>query len=179
MTRGVPVILRPGGFPRARLEEFLGVKIAPPPSGVTSRAGKEEPARSPGMKYRHYAPDCRVIAVPCGGDMREKVIKAYDDCERNNLKAAILTLKPNAHLYGRRVVLPLGADSAHAAHALFRLFRRAEKLYDVLICEELPEGDAESGLSELGSESGSPESGSPESGLSEAFNERLRRAARL
>jgi L-threonylcarbamoyladenylate synthase len=47
----VPVLLRPGAITRAQLEEVLG-EVRDPEKG--------EPILSPGMKYRHYAPQAKV-----------------------------------------------------------------------------------------------------------------------
>jgi L-threonylcarbamoyladenylate synthase len=49
VTDTVPVLLRPGGLPMELVEEFLGCKIAFP-------VGLNELKRSPGTRYRHYAP---------------------------------------------------------------------------------------------------------------------------
>lgn len=47
-----PMILRPGGITREELEEVLGRPVLLDPALL----GAEERPRSPGMKYRHYAP---------------------------------------------------------------------------------------------------------------------------
>lgn len=47
MTADPPLLLRPGGLPREVLEEFLGEALAFP---------DRPSARSPGTRYRHYAP---------------------------------------------------------------------------------------------------------------------------
>lgn len=55
-------VLREGGVTRELLAAALGAALAPPaPEGVT--AEDDEPARSPGMRHRHYAPGCRVVLV--------------------------------------------------------------------------------------------------------------------
>lgn len=48
MTGPVPILLRPGGFPLEALEDFLGPVALP--------EGESELKRSPGTRYRHYAP---------------------------------------------------------------------------------------------------------------------------
>jgi len=57
----VPMLLRPGGFTHERLEELLGkVDIS---DAVLSALKDGEKAQSPGMKYKHYSPDTKVILV--------------------------------------------------------------------------------------------------------------------
>lgn len=57
----VPRLLRPGGFTYERLCELLGeVEIS---DAVLSQLKEGQKPESPGMKYKHYAPDARVILV--------------------------------------------------------------------------------------------------------------------
>ena len=60
-TGPVPVILRPGGVSKEALEEVVGVVELDP----HVQGGKEihGPVRSPGMKYRHYAPEASAVLV--------------------------------------------------------------------------------------------------------------------
>ncbi len=51
----VPVLLRPGSITKQQLEEALGLEILLPQSS--------EPVHSPGMKYRHYAPNGAINIV--------------------------------------------------------------------------------------------------------------------
>jgi len=54
VTGPTPVVLRPGGLPREALEEALG---RPVPVG----GGPELARRSPGTRYRHYAPAAPLV----------------------------------------------------------------------------------------------------------------------
>ena len=58
-TGDCPVVLRAGGI---SLEEIQAII----PSTVSGRSAYGEPVRSPGMKYRHYAPKAKVIVCPPG-----------------------------------------------------------------------------------------------------------------
>ncbi len=69
MTGKVPVILRPGGVTYEMLSEVLGhVEID---SGVLAPIDKDQQVKSPGMKYKHYAPDAPVTIYQ--GDVEELV----------------------------------------------------------------------------------------------------------
>ena len=48
-----PMLLRPGGMPASLIEEALGVRL--------QRPGQESAKRSPGTRYRHYAPNIPVM----------------------------------------------------------------------------------------------------------------------
>lgn len=52
-----PMILRPGGVTREQIEQVIG------PVDVTGKLAASEQPRSPGMKYKHYAPDTVVWLV--------------------------------------------------------------------------------------------------------------------
>lgn len=51
-----PVMYRPGGVSKEMLEEVLGVEVI-----EATRLCTHEVAPSPGLKYRHYAPNARVL----------------------------------------------------------------------------------------------------------------------
>jgi L-threonylcarbamoyladenylate synthase len=52
-----PMLLRPGGVPRADIERVLGRKLAEPPAETTATTGQP---LAPGMLASHYAPRTRV-----------------------------------------------------------------------------------------------------------------------
>ncbi len=57
----VPVILRPGAVTKEMLEEVIGeVKVS---DSVINPLKNDEVAASPGMKYKHYSPECEVYLV--------------------------------------------------------------------------------------------------------------------
>ena len=54
-------LLRPGGITPAQLRSVLGTIIVD--KAVTAQLNPDEVAKAPGMKYRHYAPQCQVVIV--------------------------------------------------------------------------------------------------------------------
>lgn len=63
LSSNQPVLLRPGGVSREAIEAVVGpVRLA---------AGGKEGARSPGTRYRHYAPRARLLLAPPGEAERE------------------------------------------------------------------------------------------------------------
>ena len=61
LTADRPRLLRPGGVTPEALVELLGDLVVD--KAVTAQIDKDEVVKAPGMKYRHYAPDCDVIIV--------------------------------------------------------------------------------------------------------------------
>ena len=61
LCKEVPMLLRPGGFTYEKLCELLGsVDIS---NAVLEQLKEGQKAESPGMKYKHYAPDVSVVLV--------------------------------------------------------------------------------------------------------------------
>ena len=56
-----PRLLRPGGITPEQLTEVLGDLVVD--KAVTAQIDKDEVVKAPGMKYKHYAPQCPVLIV--------------------------------------------------------------------------------------------------------------------
>ncbi len=136
-----PAILRLGALPREDLARVAGELAATPSAG---------PARSPGMRHRHYAPDAKVRLVPAA-KMLEEWRKHGGDPKRAFIVSAETAA---AGIAGRNVAVPgPRADAEAWAHELFALLRKWDRKDEILV-EPIPE-----------------------KGIGAAVMERLRRAA--
>ena len=61
LTETPPRLLRPGGITPEQLTEVLGEITVD--KAVTAQIDKDAVVKAPGMKYRHYAPQCQVLIV--------------------------------------------------------------------------------------------------------------------
>ena len=61
LTENPPRLLRPGGISPEELYEVIGEFIID--KAVTASVDKDTVVKAPGMKYRHYAPACKVLIV--------------------------------------------------------------------------------------------------------------------
>ena len=61
LTEDRPRLLRPGGITPEQLLEVLGDLVVD--KAVTAQIDKDAVVKAPGMKYRHYAPQCQVLIV--------------------------------------------------------------------------------------------------------------------
>ena len=61
LTEQPPRLLRPGGITPEQLKEVLGEIVVD--KAVTAQIDKDAVVKAPGMKYRHYAPQCEVVIV--------------------------------------------------------------------------------------------------------------------
>jgi len=127
-------LLRPGGVTLEQLQELVE---------VVSRAqhAGEEPPRSPGMKYAHYAPEAEVFLVS-GPGAAGKILELSEAFEEKGLKVGVMTWAERAVLYPGLTVLSMGheGDLPGLANKLYHLLRRADELgLKVLLVEAVGE----------------------------------------
>jgi L-threonylcarbamoyladenylate synthase len=144
-TGEIPVILRPGGVTKDQLEQVIGEVAADP-----ALADEKEAPRSPGMKYRHYAPDAPLYIVE---GTRERIQELIRENQAEGLKAGVLTTSENKDFYdsdytficGRRANLETVAASLYEA---LRSFNSSG--VDVIFSEAFPtEGVGEAVMNRL------------------------------
>ncbi|WP_270180639.1 L-threonylcarbamoyladenylate synthase [Alkalihalobacillus sp. CinArs1] len=109
-------ILRPGGITKEQLEEVVGhVEIDP---ALTDESHKP---KSPGVKYKHYAPSAPVTLVDGTSSFLQAIV---DKRRKQGLKVGILATEESESGYLADVVIPCGSRSD--------LVTVANRLYDVL-----------------------------------------------
>ena len=127
MTGGAPRILRPGGVTREMIAAAAG--SAGVDDAVMRPLAEGEKPRSPGMKYRHYAPSGDLTVVQGDADAVIRRIRAlYDAALAAGRRPLILALEGHLAAYGDRRCLSLGADAGGMAHAIFARLREADDL---------------------------------------------------
>ena len=130
-----PRILRPGGITREMLEAVAGGATVDP--AVMRPLAEGEVARSPGMKYRHYAPSGELTIVTGGAEaVIRRISELYDQAAQAGRRPLILALDGHVPAYGDRRTLSLGADASGMAHSVFARLRDADAMdADVLFSE--------------------------------------------
>jgi L-threonylcarbamoyladenylate synthase len=123
----IPRILRPGGITPGRIREICGgVEVD---DAVLRPLKPGERPRSPGMKYRHYAPAGALTIVRGEADAVAGKIRAlYDDALAAGRRPLILALEGHMPAYGDRRALSLGADAGAMAQSMFARLREADAL---------------------------------------------------
>jgi len=130
MTGRQPTILRPGKITADAIARVLREKTT---TGQTSSR-----PRSPGMKYRHYAPDARLILVvgSCA-ESRHTIRRMYNDLKRRGTRAAwvdFLRPLPPAS------ALDLGRTVSIVARKMFATLRDLDKAgMEVILIRSVPE----------------------------------------
>ena len=108
-TGEVPVILRPGGITPEMVERVLGhVRVD---EHVMSPLREGDVARSPGMKYKHYAPKAKAVIFSGAPEhVVSAICRRYDEQTAKGERVAILGL--DEHRYGDRTFISLGSENA-------------------------------------------------------------------
>lgn len=106
MTGDVPTILRPGIVTAEKLEEVLGKNVAYDKALFQKVTDTNFKPKSPGMKYKHYAPKADMVIV--SGDR----YKVEAEIERIKAEKEAEGLKTGVILFGEN-------DFEEAAHNLF------------------------------------------------------------
>lgn len=130
-------LLRPGGITYDALCMVCDrVTVA---DAVTHQLAANERPLSPGMKYRHYAPDAPVVLLH--GD--EDRILAFLRAEQAARKCAILCYDEECAGLAPEGLIPVGArdDLATQAHRLFTALRQADRSGAEIIYAHLPPQD--------------------------------------
>ncbi|MBU8881044.1 threonylcarbamoyl-AMP synthase [Bacillus sp. FJAT-29790] len=115
-TATIPVILRPGGITKEQLEAVIGEVTVDPALVDSGQAPK-----SPGMKYRHYAPEAPLYLVE---GTKEFIQKLVNEKKEEGLSVGVLTTEENKDFYQ--------ADFVFACGKRANVESIASSLYDVL-----------------------------------------------
>jgi L-threonylcarbamoyladenylate synthase len=133
---GEPTILRPGAVTREMLEAVIGpVRLAP---SILNPLGEREVAASPGMKYKHYAPDAEVHVVEGDPKPAAKRIRAlYYAYEAEGKTVAILGTEQTMQSYRNLNAYSLGDrdEPETLCTNLFSLLRDVGAHCDVILAE--------------------------------------------
>lgn len=100
MTTTPPTILRPGGATREMIEAVIGPVATTNTNKENDLNTRGEVPRSPGMKYKHYAPEAPLFVVEPNAEIIEKAVAAL---RGEGKKVAVIgpddLIITNAHWY--------------------------------------------------------------------------------
>ena len=131
-----PMLLRPGYITKEQLESVLGEEVLVSPA-ILEKLKDGEIARSPGMKYKHYAPKAQVTILRGSLDAYTAYVRAHAEpgvwalCFDGEGK----TLPVPYIEYGKN------HDGATQAHHLFSALRELDKQGARIVYARCPEQD--------------------------------------
>jgi L-threonylcarbamoyladenylate synthase len=127
-------LLRPGAITYDALCMVVAnVHVAP---AVSERLNENERPLSPGMKYRHYAPDAPLVLL----DGKREDVLSFLQQEQQQKRCAILCYEEEIKALQDAFLYPIGHADDLATHAklLFRLLREADRSQPDVIYAHLP-----------------------------------------
>lgn len=137
LSEEVPMILRPGGVTLEELEDILGrVDLDP------GLAPGEKP-RSPGQKYRHYAPKASMTVISGSIEHQVKTIRELaEQMVANGSKVGIMATAQTRHRYTKGYIISVGDRTAPLTISsnLFTILRKFDRLkVDSILAESISE----------------------------------------
>jgi L-threonylcarbamoyladenylate synthase len=144
LTTFPPLVLRPGGLVLEELKKVIAdVKLYPDVFATSKPENKQ--VRSPGIIYRHYAPNAKVIVVEGSLDVLVKKVQtlAYKYMKMYK-KVGILASSETKQIYKADTIKSFGSRNnfKSVANKLFNLFREFDKeKVDIIIAEGIASKD--------------------------------------
>jgi len=139
VENGVPIVLRPGGITPDNIADVIGcVKLD---KSIFDKIDANAPVLSPGMKYRHYAPDCDCVLVD-GNSNESKASKVVNIIKQHNPdKIVVICTNENVKIYLQHPnveVLSMGdaCNFKEVSQNLYSLLRNAETFNPKLVIME-------------------------------------------
>ncbi len=123
LTTDIPTILRPGAITAEMIADALGQ--------VSSNGNVIGVAKSPGMKYTHYAPKVPAVVAY---DL-DKAIAEYNHVRSKGEKPVLIMLEDAHANVGGRNFISLGSTLEEYMHNLYASLREAEKQYTYIIMQ--------------------------------------------
>lgn len=133
-TTEVPMILRPGGVTREQLEEVIGKVVVDP-----ALEDEEQAPKSPGVKYKHYAPKAKLVLVDGTTEFLQTQVTSAKEAGK---RVGVLTAIENQANYHADVVLPCGTrkELPSVAQHLYEVLRSFDEYdLDVIYSETFSE----------------------------------------
>lgn len=121
LSQDIPKILRPGFYTKEYLEQYFE-KIE-----IDNAILKEgEVPKSPGQKYKHYAPNAKVIVLIGDDDSFRKEVKNILSAQKN---VGIMTFDNDRDQYDNENIIYMGSKNnlSTMAKILFKSFRKMDE----------------------------------------------------
>ena len=138
---GIPTILRPGKITPEQIKNVAGtVKID---KHIFSKLEENEKVLSPGMKYRHYAPNSKCVLVYSKDN--DLLVNKIKEIAVQYTSPLILSSTENKSFYGDNLVIDIGSkfNLNEIAKNIFTILRKVDSFSpDIVIIE----GVAQEGL---------------------------------
>ena len=133
VTGDIPIILRPGHVTAEQVKDVVGsVAIAP---GILENMKSDEKPLSPGMKHKHYAPNCEVLLFNGETTAIDRRIRdVYTEIENNGGNAVVVS-----SVMLDNIDCIVVKDSEELAKSFYAILLEAEKKHTHILVKLLDE----------------------------------------
>ncbi len=129
-------ILRPGGITKSDIEKVVGSVTVD--RHVTTEVKSGEVPKSPGMKYKHYAPDAEVTVISGDKDIAAAKIRELIK-ENSGVPTGVMCY--DGYAFDCESVLYMGEDNVKYAERLFGALRQFDALGVKVVFAQFSEDD--------------------------------------
>ncbi len=129
-----PRLLRPGGVTVEELKSILGENLIID-KAVLSKPEEGKPVASPGMKYKHYAPNTPTVLLNGSSEAFCNYVNKRPDC------AALCFSEEFDNIKVKKIAYGSGDDYSSLARGVFTALREADKLGCTKIYVHAPSTD--------------------------------------
>ena len=137
LTDKTPTLLRPGGITLEQIQKLVGtIRVHPIVKGKKSKTIH----RSPGMKYKHYSPNAKIILIEGPKQKVERKIRQLiNDLKKQQKQVGVMSVR-RGHTYNADMTRFIGSNPDKMATNLFKAFREFdEKRMDVILAQGISE----------------------------------------
>lgn len=127
-------VLRPGGVTAEMLAEVCPVKLD---KVITEKLSEGEHPLAPGMKYRHYAPDTKVVLIDSSREMFLNYVRT--ESEKHKIGLLVGENDEKELSDSDAAILSLGDGNVTEAHELFAKLRQVDECGCEVFYARLPE----------------------------------------
>lgn len=123
MTKDIPIILRPGGVTMKKIVDTIGV--------CQNFKGEVKIALAPGMKYKHYAPNCDMVIAK-----KTSIISEYEKQIKLGKNPIIICENSIAKSLSKQRYISVGKSGKEIMKNIFATMHEAQKISDYIICQD-------------------------------------------
>jgi len=137
VINGVPTILRPGKITKEQILEVCGKVTVD--NHLFEQCNTEDKVLSPGMKYRHYAPNTKCIMVY--SENNNNLINKINELATTTPNCLIISTHENIDKFNSKYILDVGSKNNldEISQNIFTTLRKVDKYnVDLVIIEGVP-----------------------------------------
>lgn len=129
---GIPHILRPGKVTEEQIKKVAGSVIID--SHIMGSLEKTEPVLSPGMKYKHYAPNSKCILLY--SKENDKLVDKINEIVREYNNPLIVCHSNNINKYNIKNIIDMGQSLEEITKNIFKILRKVDSYNpDIVVIE--------------------------------------------